>query len=823
MQKIARKIEVSRLVTSLLKSAQKMMNELLGRSIRRVLARRLGYQAFDQSVLRRAVAMFRFSRWSTVGLAILLLVFGYSSHANAQTESLVDTIRWINASAAPGDTFDVSFHLRNVDTLAGIALRFEFDSTLITPLTDTAIGGQITTERVTMVRGTQAPPGGDVDPLDSIYTWEVAIGGLPNSGTCTFLMLDNSILSSSPGVPVFPASLFKPGTGTVFRMKWMVKPTAAPQTTAITFVNDPNFSASFNTLTDIRARIFKRPRFQAGAVTITSGGGGPGPGNNAPSLPQPATPLSIGQGDLLTFNVLASDPDGDSLSLLAFNLPPGATFTPNNPVRGDAMVQGTFRWTPSFSQTGSFVVSFRATDSAGATSPVRNVTIDVVVVPRDLLFTTSTADQEPQGGVPGAVGVVIPINFVQVQTSYGVQFDFVYDPASFTPTSLEPSDRLNGFTIYEDLGQTPGRLRVVAFSLDGEPIGAGVTSVLFVVVGNIPPGATPGAHDISFENAFESINPDPNVASVELSTEGGSVFVDFRGDVNLDGRIDVADVVNVVGYILGDFTFTFRQFVAGDVQTDNFVDVFDLVEIINIIFGNPTTNSVPSGIPAVVELTYDPHDGPSGSYILSADLRDDVAGAQFDIKYNKSIVSLGSPERIGSAAGVNLYYRNNGNGRVTAVLLRNPFQENSKIPAGNGSLLRIPVTGLAQDATPSVRLDAAKLSDPNANKIEVSGISPLPRSFALEQNYPNPFNASTVIAFSLDEANAARIETRLDIFNVLGQKIKTLHNGELPAQGSFSFTWDGTDNDGNGVASGVYFYRLSIGDKHESRKMVLLK
>jgi hypothetical protein len=425
--------------------------------------------------------------------------------------------------------------------------------------------------------------------------------------------------------------------------------------------------------------------------------------------------------------------------------------------------------------------------------------------------------------VPGAVGVVIPVNFVQVQTSYGVQFDFVYDPTVFTPTAVQASNRLDGFSLYDNLGQIPGRLRVVAFSLNADPIGAGTSSVLFNIIGNIPASAAPGAYDISFEDAFESINPDPNVASVELATENGKVFVDFRGDVNLDGRIDVADVVNVVGYILGDFTLTFRQFVAADVVTDNMVDVFDLVAIINLIFGNPSANSVPSGIPAALDLTYDPHDGPNGSYVLSADLPDDLAGAQFDIKYNKAILSLGAPERVGSASGVNLYYRSNGAGRVTAVLLRNPFLENSKIPAGNGSLLRIPISALAENATPSARLDAAKLSDPNAHMIEVSGISPLPRAFALEQNYPNPFNAATVITFSLDNASAARIDTRLDVFNVLGQKIKTLHNGELPAQGSFSFTWDGTDNEGNGVASGVYFYRLTMGDKNESRKMVLLK
>lgn len=730
-------------------------------------------------------------------LVLNVFVFGWTPNAEAQTPSTVDTMRIVSQTVSLNDTFDLDIYFRNVDTLGGWTIRLVFDSTLIQPLLDT-VGANRQFSDFQMLRGTAE--------LSDVF------GGSSTDTVATMTYIDFN---------QNPSTLFFPGAGVTVRTKWRVLPTATAQTTVINFRQDPAFPSSHNTFSDYRAIIFKRPTLVSGAITIT--GGPPPPGGVAPVVQQPASPVSVNQGDLLTFNVTATDADGDSLTLLAFNLPSGAQFTPANPARGAALVTGTFRWTPSFSQSGSFVVSFQATDSTGRLSTPRNVTIDVGVVPRDLLFTTSTPELEPQGGVPGAVGVVIPVNFVQVQTSYGVQFDFVYDPASFTPTAVQASTRLDGFSLYDDVGQTPGRLRVVAFSLNADAVGAGTSSVLFNIIGNIPASAVPGAYDVTFENAFESINPDPNVASIDLATENGFVFVDFLGDVNLDGRIDVADVVNVVGYILGDFTLTFRQFVAADVVTDNMVDVFDLVEIINIIFGNPSANNVPSGALAVLSLSYDPYDGPNGAYVLDADLPDDVAGAQFDIKYNKELISLGAPERLGSAAGVNLYYRSYGSGRVAAVLLRNPFQENSKIPAGNGALLRIPVTALAAGSTPSARIDAAKLSDPNANKIEVSGISPVPRSFALEQNYPNPFNGSTVITFSLDDQAAARIDTRLDVFNVLGQKIKTLQSGELPAQGSFSFTWDGTDNEGNGVASGVYFYRLTMGDKNESRKMVLLK
>lgn len=94
----------------------------------------------------------------------------------------------------------------------------------------------------------------------------------------------------------------------------------------------------------------------------------------------------------------------------------------------------------------------------------------------------------------------------------------------------------------------------------------------------------------------------------------------------------------------------------------------------------------------------------------------------------------------------------------------------------------------------------------------------LPKTFALEQNYPNPFNPTTELAFALPKA--AHVE--LSVFNVLGQKVATVVNGEYPA-GEHTATWDGTNSNGGSVSSGVYFYRIEAGDYSKTRKMMLLK
>jgi len=309
---------------------------------------------------------------------------------------------------------------------------------------------------------------------------------------------------------------------------------------------------------------------------------------------------------------------------------------------------------------------------------------------------------------------------------------------------------------------------------------------------------------------------------VQLATTDGKIYVDNYGDVNLDGRVDVADVVAVVGYILGDFSFTFRQFYAGDVTHDALVDVFDLVEIINQIFGTTPTNTAPSapGAPARLDLVYNAADGAHGAYRMAADLPADVAGAQFEINYDPKTVKFADPERLPASAGIlMLRYRDNGKGRLVALLLYNPTMANSAIKSGTSEILRLPLA--ANSERPVAGLVGAKLSDPSAGKIEVAGFTPLPRNFVLEQNYPNPFNAGTSIAFTVDAAGLS-VPTRLEIFNVLGQRVTTLVDGDL-APGRHTRTWDGNDAKGNPVASGVYFYRLTSAGHTDTKKMVLLK
>ncbi len=99
-----------------------------------------------------------------------------------------------------------------------------------------------------------------------------------------------------------------------------------------------------------------------------------------------------------------------------------------------------------------------------------------------------------------------------------------------------------------------------------------------------------------------------------------------------------------------------------------------------------------------------------------------------------------------------------------------------------------------------------------------------PKSFELEQNYPNPFNANTVIRYHLKATNSAThpIPTTLKIYNIKGELVKILADlNQRP--GSYEVVWEGQNETGEKVASGVYFYILRAGEKKEAKKMLLLR
>ena len=95
----------------------------------------------------------------------------------------------------------------------------------------------------------------------------------------------------------------------------------------------------------------------------------------------------------------------------------------------------------------------------------------------------------------------------------------------------------------------------------------------------------------------------------------------------------------------------------------------------------------------------------------------------------------------------------------------------------------------------------------------------LPLEFTLHQNYPNPFNPTTTLSFAIP------MDSKVDlvVYNLLGQEVTRIFDHKLMRAGAHEIVWDGKDNFGNPVGTGLYVYRLNAADKSAVQKMMLLK
>ena len=144
--------------------------------------------------------------------------------------------------------------------------------------------------------------------------------------------------------------------------------------------------------------------------------------------------------------------------------------------------------------------------------------------------------------------------------------------------------------------------------------------------------------------------------------------------------------------------------------------------------------------------------------------------------------------------------------------------------SGDGDIVRLMFRVLS-DFEDNARFEIADglVFDPSqfANPLNggVLDIQTTPTEFALLQNFPNPFNPDTTIGYELAES----ADVTLQIYNVVGQVVRTLMAAESQSVGRYQVRWDGMDDRGMPVSSGIYFYQISAGKFQDVRKLMLLK
>ena len=172
---------------------------------------------------------------------------------------------------------------------------------------------------------------------------------------------------------------------------------------------------------------------------------------------------------------------------------------------------------------------------------------------------------------------------------------------------------------------------------------------------------------------------------------------------------------------------------------------------------------------------------------------------------------------------------NGGRADLFTVFSREPGQvvfgnalTSSVSVSGHGTLaeLRFRLIGVPGDAVVAVTETFLGSEGETARRVRNLGSTTiLPSSFALETNYPNPFNPSSSIEYALPVASPVL----LSVYDILGQRVRILVTDSNHKAGYHTRTWDGRDDSGRMVGSGLYLYRLKAGDFTQVRKMTLLK
>ena len=323
-------------------------------------------------------------------------------------------------------------------------------------------------------------------------------------------------------------------------------------------------------------------------------------------------------------------------------------------------------------------------------------------------------------------------------------------------------------------------------------------------------------------NRSVTLNPEPNrhgFSDVTLIVTDGSETAQttFRlrvttgrrtGDANADESVNVADAVTMLRYIV---QIDAEISVAADVTGEGSVNVSDVVTLLRYIVRSidcfPVDEACVAEQPAVAAKNSSESRSPilddaEAHEVIIPLVAGSTTGFELDLTFDASHVAVASmdldlPEQW-------MVMRNDQDGRVmmAAVGLE-------PVESGEFGRLILKVTG---EGIHSIK-GTLQTAEGAMRPIEAVSDDPLPTSYRLEGNYPNPFNPSTTIRYALP----ATVDVRIDVYNVLGQKVTTLFSGRQTA-GVHDVTVAAGD-----WPTGVYIYQVVTEDKVMTGTMMLVK
>jgi hypothetical protein len=488
--------------------------------------------------------------------------------------------------------------------------------------------------------------------------------------------------------------------------------------------------------------------------------------NKAPAFAATPTDQTVNEGAVVSLTFSATDPDlGDGVTMSVVSKPDGSTFD---------VATGAFAWTVPYTlatkttPTATATVKIRATDNYGPLYADKTVTI-----------TVNNVNRKPDFAAAGAAKLA-------AQT--------IKDGQALGFTYIAPDVDADAVT-YVGVGLPTGATVSTAGALAWTPTFAQAGSPYTITV----------------------------VASDGLLTDTTSAVVTVnrsvvRGDVDKNGTLGNSDVSLILQHVVGLITITDPAAAyAADANGSGTISAYDAALTLQAAAGLIT-------LPAVADES------------LGKVASVDAAGS----------LSWTAPEATNDAEVVKISLGLSNSASVYAVQLSSKIDAGISIDGVNAALpdgwemkwnvvdneLRVAMAGATplpsgSVATVMVRLKNNEgrinfatdaLLNENFQSLGAVEIAAVPTVFALGQNYPNPFNPSTTIKYQI--ANEANVS--LDVYNLQGQKIRTLVAKEQKA-GYYSVVWDGRNEAGQTVSSGLYLYRVQAGSFVATHKMLLIK
>ena len=384
----------------------------------------------------------------------------------------------------------------------------------------------------------------------------------------------------------------------------------------------------------------------------------------------------------------------------------------------------------------------------------------------------------------------------------GVGFKFKFDQTKIQLTSVAegadvPVPYGVVYPIDLDSANTNGEFILSAIDTSlANPIAAGTEAEIVVVGLQVLEGVATGHIPLTLEEASLS---DPEGLDIPVTVTNGyvSVVIPTGADINGDGVVDARDLWY---YLNNPMT----------------VLIDDLAACIATLLAQP----LPSTMLASAQDAVYTASAADGAALINLNTDFEIIVARFTFSYDNSygVADVQLSQALAGKVFIKKMF-------VEGKLVVDIISLTGLVPAELGSEMFSVAFRDASHQEVGLTLEKVEVADRSgkvyieAAKVNVA--KALPKVFSLSQNSPNPFNPSTTISYEIPESSGAA-KVVVAVYNIRGQKVITLVD-ELKEAGQYSVNWNGRNENGRRVSSGVYFYRMSAGDFTAVRKMVIVK